>query len=784
MRVFGHERASDFCVLSASPPSLSLSLSHASTSSASLSPSPSPFAWASSAQQQQHQQRPLPLQRPPLSSLSASASSAAQSFAGGGSDFSAPPSSAPSLYRELSGAAASFVRFASGGTREPLASSSSGSEAALLMSPSSSVSSSPSAASPASPSPSLSSSLASSAPRVRHDKHRRNASEVRRRSEMKDAFSDLQHVTDCPQPGRYHVLTHAAIVVRQLQTSLQRANAQDEAVALPSVKSALTGDEQRRGQQYQQQQHQLQQLVSPDASPLSSALSLCAVLPLPCAVVEAASGALLGANDAFLHLVDCVSLPFLQHTHSLYSIAHVQSDTPQRLCQAAEDADSAQQQAHTQPQHQQPLMVKEEREASGRAASESAAAPSFFPSFPLLPSGSPNAVCTRLLHTEAASLSTLGGEVRPAHLSAVLVSPSAPPSAPRRQPAATAASVASVLLCLFSPLHTPLLPSLPQSHWAQTGQSTPSAAAAASSFPFSPSSVAPPRSSLLGLPPQLLPPAPSLSSSPMELMSMGMGMGMAAAAVQSAAPLALLPSNASPSSGALLSRPSSAWSTSYPQSAPLLGALPLPLSYPPTLSSPSHWTAMGPQGRGSGGAGFGLEALAAPPAFGLSAQSARAAASSPHPRSAGFAFPSASSPAPYDAPPHASPSPFAPQFADAASGGGAGDGAPPASSAPPSSSLASLQQSRWLLHTLAAAQPQPGIGFGPSLEQRPMINAGLLQQRQHQQQYQHGPLRYVHSTSGQSPREQHFAHGVTPPLDGALNSASFSVGHAGSFQHT
>ena len=60
-----------------------------------------------------------------------------------------------------------------------------------------------------------------------HLKQRRNASEVRRRGEMRDAFRALQSASRCPHAGRYNVLAHATQLIKQLQQQQQQQRDRD-----------------------------------------------------------------------------------------------------------------------------------------------------------------------------------------------------------------------------------------------------------------------------------------------------------------------------------------------------------------------------------------------------------------------------------------------------------------------------------------------------------------------------------------------------------------------------
>ena len=274
-----------------------------------------------------------------------------------------------------------------------LSSSATGSPLLPPFVPGLSASSSSSSLSSGSPSPLggglLASSSSSHSVRVRHDKQRRNASEVRRRGEMRDAFRALQSVSSCPHAGRYNVLTHAT----QLIQRMQRSDTRDDTDAPHGTDTHADSDETEQQQQQlagdestvavgglasvsgQSAAPSLPPAPPPSAAPASSAsfssstsisaasmsasssplvsaqplsapsanayrslpsslcaLSVCQWLPVASCVCEL-SGELLAVNPPLLQLLDCPSVAFcLQRNHSLWSL--IDHTDAQRIRQA------------------------------------------------------------------------------------------------------------------------------------------------------------------------------------------------------------------------------------------------------------------------------------------------------------------------------------------------------------------------------------------------------------------------------------------------------------------
>lgn len=260
-------------------------------------------------------------------------------------------------------------------------SSSAGSLPPFVPGVSSTSSSSAASSGSSSPSPSqpgVGHSSHHSSVRVRHDKQRRNASEVRRRGEMRDAFRALQSACRCPHSGRYNILSHAAAVIRQMQqrerdresdggsqqqsSQLGAGREPDEPASASASTLAFnqTGDVSVDEQLEQQVRPTLPSTmhsslpaatlssasssrsssnstssssssVSPSTAAASAsnaatrssqlcALTVCHWLPMASCVCDL-NGRLLTANAPLLRLLSCPSLSFcLQRLQSLYAI--------------------------------------------------------------------------------------------------------------------------------------------------------------------------------------------------------------------------------------------------------------------------------------------------------------------------------------------------------------------------------------------------------------------------------------------------------------------------------
>ena len=212
-----------------------------------------------------------------------------------------------------------------------------------LSATSSASSPSPASTSPPTPVP-LSSSLSSSTSvRVRHDKQRRNASEVRRRGEMRNAFRALQSASRCPHAGRYSVLTHATALIKQLSARERGREGRDKqqsdgkqpvsgqlervsvSVLPPSLLLAATSSSSlSESTSTSSSSHPSSPVQSAShlsrSSPQLCALSVCQWLPVASCVCDL-TGALLAVNTPLAQLLDCPSVAFcLQHAQSLYSL--------------------------------------------------------------------------------------------------------------------------------------------------------------------------------------------------------------------------------------------------------------------------------------------------------------------------------------------------------------------------------------------------------------------------------------------------------------------------------
>ena len=244
------------------------------------------------------------------------------------------------------------------------------------------------------------------APRVRHDKHRRNASEVRRRSEMRSAFHALKSASGCPHSGRFNVLTHAEQHIRRLQQQLSdwrqtqtQQQEMDDAGAQPPPPVSATAAS-----------------PSPSLPSQPSALAVCAFLPVPSCVARL-SGAVLTANSTFLHLIGAASLPpAATASLSLFSLFPHSALQLQRAV-AALAAEQPPSSSLPQPQSQHLLQMKEE---TGSAEMELLRLlrrdP---PPAPAAAASPPPFQAGRLLLSEAAVVLSVTGEARQAHLAVI-----------------------------------------------------------------------------------------------------------------------------------------------------------------------------------------------------------------------------------------------------------------------------------------------------------------------------------------------------------------------------